>query len=52
LWTEDTFEDGMPSVVERLTKAGFNIYHVGDNIMAVAKKHGPVVERYPVGLYV
>ena len=52
IWTEDTFEDGMPNVVERLTKAGFNIRNVGDNIMTVAKKHGPVVERYPVGLYV
>ena len=52
LWTEDTFEDGMPNVVDRLTKAGFNIFHVGDNIMSVSKKEGPVVDRYPACLYV
>jgi SAM-dependent methyltransferase len=52
IWTEDTFEDGMPNVVDRLTKAGFNISHVGDNIISISKKQGPVLDRYPACLYV
>jgi 2-polyprenyl-3-methyl-5-hydroxy-6-metoxy-1,4-benzoquinol methylase len=52
IWTEDCFEDSMPSVVSRLNSAGFNIVHTGDNIISVARKTGPVVDRYPKAIYV
>jgi SAM-dependent methyltransferase len=51
IWTEDNFEDSMPSVVERLSQAGFNITHTGDNIISVAKRVSNVVERYPAAIY-
>jgi len=51
-WTEDTFEDPITSTVEKLKAAGFQINHTGDNIFVVAKKIGPVVNRYPKTLYV
>jgi len=52
IWTEDTFEDGIPSVVDKLKSAGFDISNVGDNIMTVSKKQGPVADRYPACIYV
>jgi len=52
IWTEDTFEDGLPSTIDRLNKAGFNIQHTGDNIMALCIKGGPVVDRHPKKIYV
>jgi SAM-dependent methyltransferase len=52
LWTEDTFEDGRPSTIDRLTRAGFTIQHTGDNIIALCEKEGPVLDRYPVAIYV
>lgn len=52
IWTEDCFEDSMPSVVTRLKSAGFNINHTGDNIITVARKTGPVQDRYPKAIYV
>jgi len=52
IWTEDTFEDPVPAVVERLNSAGFNIKNVGDNIFTIAKKEGPIVDRYPKEIYV
>lgn len=52
IWTEDTFEDPIPTVAERLIKAGFDIKNTGDNIFTIAKKEGPVVERYPKEIYV
>lgn len=52
IWTEDTFEDPVPSVAERLIKAGFDIKNTGDNIFTIAKKEGPVVDRYPKEIYV
>lgn len=51
-WTEDTFEEPITSTVETLKAAGFKIDHTGDNIFVVAKKIGPVVERYPKAIYV
>lgn len=52
LWTEDTFEDGRPSTVERLRRVGFDIQHTGDNIIALCVKDGPVVDRHPGAIYV
>lgn len=51
-WTEDLFEDGLVHAVESLRDAGFNIEHVGDNILSIATKVSGVVERHPRGLYV
>lgn len=50
-WTEDTF--GAPTVgdVAKLLSFGFEIRNVGDNIFCVAKKVGPVVDRFPSVLY-
>jgi ubiquinone/menaquinone biosynthesis C-methylase UbiE len=52
IWTEDTFENGIPSIVDKLKSAGFDISNVGDNIMTVSKKQGPVADRYPACIYV
>lgn len=52
IWTEDTFEDPTPAVADRLRAAGFNIQHIGDNIMTVARKVGPVIDRHPAVIYV
>lgn len=51
VWTEDTFEDPMPAVLDRLNAAGFNIHNTGDNILSVSEKIGPIVNRYPEFLY-
>jgi hypothetical protein len=51
-WTEDLFEDGLPKVVEQCKTAGFNVDHVGDNIIARCKKSGVPIDRHPSGLYV
>jgi hypothetical protein len=50
-WTEDTFENSSTEIVSRLSKAGFELSHTGDNIMTVAKKTGPVKDRYPSVIY-
>lgn len=52
VWSEDLFEDGIPSVVEQLKQAGFTVLNVGDNLIARGKKISGVVERFPGGLYV
>lgn len=52
IWTEDCFEDSMPTVVNRLKAAGFNILHTGDNIMTVAHKVSGVTDRHPTVIYV
>jgi ubiquinone/menaquinone biosynthesis C-methylase UbiE len=51
IWTEDNFEDPTPAVPDRLRAAGFNIQHIGDNIMTVARKIGPVIDRHPAIIY-
>ena len=50
-WTEDLFEDGLPKIVEKCKEAGFNVDHVGDNILARCKKSGVPNDRYPSGIY-
>lgn len=52
IWTEDAFEDGNYEIIHSLEKAGFPVGHVGDNIMTVAKKTGPVSDRHPKVIYV
>lgn len=52
VWTEDCFEDSMPSVVSRLNSAGFNIMHTGDNIISLSSKVSKVINRYPPEIYV
>ncbi|MFN5922501.1 MAG: class I SAM-dependent methyltransferase [Pseudanabaena sp.] len=52
VWTEDLFEDPLTQAVDALRAAGFTIEDVGDNLIALAKKTSPVIDRYPVGLYV
>lgn len=52
IWTEDCFEDSMPSVVSRLNSAGFNIVHTGDNIISLSSKVSNVVDRHPRAIYV
>jgi ubiquinone/menaquinone biosynthesis C-methylase UbiE len=52
IWTEDCFEDPAMKVIDKLKIAGFEIPHVGDNIITIAKKTGPVVNRYPEAIYV
>lgn len=52
IWTEDCFENPTTEVPTRLRSAGFNITHTGDNIISVARKVGPVQDRYPKAIYV
>lgn len=52
IWTEDCFEDGMPSIVAGLERSGHRLTHTGDNIIAVCRKSGPVVDRHPREIYV
>lgn len=50
-WTEDNFENSHNEIVTKLHAAGIKVSHTGDNIMTVAKKIGPVVDRYPSVIY-
>lgn len=50
-WTEDTFEHGNNTDVLKLRTMGYPLPHVGDNIFCVGKKVGPVVDRFPSGIY-
>lgn len=52
VWTEDLFEDGIPSIVASLRSAGYLVEHHGDNIIALAQKTRGVQDRYPSGLYI
>lgn len=50
-WTEDTFADPEMEAVLRLRAIGYELPQVGDNIFSVARKEGPVVDRYPAVIY-
>jgi len=52
IWSEDLFEDGLPSFVDMLRGFGFGVEQPGDNIIAVCRKKSEVVTRFPSGLYV
>ena len=56
MWTEDTFEDPLPEDIERtladaIALAGGQPTNRGDNIFAVYRKAGPVIDRYPASSY-
>jgi SAM-dependent methyltransferase len=51
VWAEDTFEDPITGVVDQLRAAGFTVDNVGDNLFAISRKSGPIVNRYPGFLY-
>lgn len=51
IWSEDNFEAGLTEVPERLKAAGFNLNHLGDNLITVAKKISGVVDRHPSSIY-
>jgi ubiquinone/menaquinone biosynthesis C-methylase UbiE len=51
IWTEDSFEEPNTPEMNRLEKAGYKMNHTGDNIFVLAKKVGPVVNRYPSQVY-
>lgn len=50
-WTEDTFQPSNNEDILKLRGLGYSLPHIGDNIFCVAKKNGPVVDRYPAGIY-
>ncbi|MDO9026197.1 methyltransferase domain-containing protein [Zwartia sp.] len=49
--TLDTFEDPLERAYKELIRCDFNTSDRGDNIFAIAKKTGDVVDRYPSFLY-
>ena len=51
-WTEDSFEEPNYAIGLRLEQVGIKLQHTGDNIFALSKKIGPVVDRYPKVIYV
>lgn len=52
IWTENIFENPAVSVIKQLLEAGFLLHNLGDNLFAVAKKTGPILNRYPEVIYV
>lgn len=52
IWTENTFENPAGHFIKRLVQAGFTLNNLGDNIVAVTKKTGPILNRYPEVIYV
>jgi ubiquinone/menaquinone biosynthesis C-methylase UbiE len=50
-WTEDSFEEPNYTDVHKLRAIGYPMNHVGDNIFAVSRKIGPVVDRHPGVIY-
>lgn len=50
-WTEDSFEEPNYTDVNKLKAIGYPMHHVGDNIFAVSRKIGPVVDRHPAVIY-
>lgn len=51
LWTENTFSRGRSEVVSALAAAGYPADLRGDNIFVIARKEGPVEDRYPSSIY-
>jgi SAM-dependent methyltransferase len=52
LYTRDVFEEPIPEAVEFLQRNGMPTDHRGDGIFILATKAGPVVDRWPYGMYV
>lgn len=51
-WTENSFEDEIVSIPLVLHTMGYSFEHMGDNIFAVVTKSSPVINRYPLEIYV
>lgn len=52
LYTLDVFEDPVPEAIEFLKRNHLPTDHRGDDIFILATKVGPVVDRWPYGMYV
>ena len=52
IWSEDLFQDGIGSIVEKLRSCGFPVDQPGDNLISVSRKTSDVVSRYPSAIYV
>ena len=52
LETMDVFEAPVPQAISFLKKHNLETAHRGDGIFLLAKKVSPVVDRWPVGIYV
>lgn len=52
-WTENSFENAVTDDIEKLREIGYPLDDkiIGDNIFAIARKKGPVVDRYPSPVY-
>lgn len=51
IWTEYSWFDPRPELLEWIEKAGFPTELRGDNLFIQAVKSGPIVERFPKFLY-
>ena len=51
IWTEYSWFDPRPELLEWIEKAGFPTELRGDNLFIQAVKSGPIVERFPKVLY-
>jgi len=52
LYTVDVFEDPVPEALDFLRRNHLPLDHRGDDIFILATKAGPVVDRWPYGMYV
>ena len=51
LWSEDLFEDGIPTAISAFRTMNAQIEEYGDNLIAIQQKVSPIVDRYPRGIY-
>ena len=51
LWTANTFAEADSEALEFLEKSGFPTADRGDNLFAICRKSGPIVDRYPNQIY-
>jgi SAM-dependent methyltransferase len=54
IWTENSFENAVTDDIQKLREIGYSLDDkiIGDNIFAIARKKGPVVNRHPSPVYV
>ena len=52
LYTVDVFEEPVPQALDFLKRNHLPLDHRGDDIFMLATKAGPVVDRWPYGMYV
>jgi SAM-dependent methyltransferase len=50
-WTEDSFGNSPTQDILKLSSLGYDVSQTKDNIFCVARKVGPVADRYPEPLY-